>query len=71
MKKIKITELEFEVTNKLINCIDVKLEKPEKHKVFQVYILDEKGNVYDHLVSFDTLEESIEFAKNNNMEVVG
>lgn len=71
MKKIKITELELEVTNKLINCIDIKLEKPEKRKVLQVYALDEEGEVWDHIISFDTLEESIEFAKNNNMEVVG
>ena len=72
MKKIKITELEFQITNKLINCIDVKLEKPENHKVFQVYSLDdEEGKVYDHLASFDTLEEAVKFAKINNMEVVG
>ena len=71
MKKIKITELEFEVTNKLINNVDTKLAKPEKHKTFQVYTLDEEGEVQDHIISFDTLEEAIEFAKINNMEVAG
>lgn len=71
MKKIKITELEFEVTNKLINCIDIKLEKPEKHKTFQVYTLDEEGEVWDHIISFDTMEEAVEFARINNMEVAG
>ena len=71
MKKVKISEFEFEVTNKLINGVDIKLKKPEKHKVFQVYSLDEEGEVWDYIISFDTLEESIEFAKNNNMEVVG
>ena len=63
MEKIKITEFEFEITNKLINGIDVKLKKPEKRKVFQMYILDEEGEVWDHIISFDTLEEAIEFAK--------
>ena len=71
MKKIKITEFEFEITNKLINGIDVKLKEPENYKVFQVYSLDEEGEVFEHLASFDTLEEAIEFAKNNNMEVAG
>ena len=70
MKKIKITEFEFEITNKLINGKDVKLEKPEKCKVFQMYTLDEEGEVFEHLASFDTLEEAVEFAKINNMEVV-
>ena len=70
MEKIKITEFEFEVTNKLINGIDVKLEKPENYKVFQVYSLDEEGKAYDHLASFDTIEEAIKFAKINDMEVV-
>ncbi len=70
MKKIKITEFESEITNKLINGIDVKLEKPENHKVFQVYSLDEEGETYDHIASFDTMEEAIKFAKINDMEVV-
>ena len=30
MKKVKISEFEFEVTNKLINGTDVKLKNPEK-----------------------------------------
>lgn len=64
MKKIKITEFEFEITNKLINGADIKLKNPEKHKVFQVYSFDEECEVWDHIISFDTLEESIEFAKN-------
>ena len=63
MEKIKITEFEFEITNKLENGIDVKLKKPEKRKVFQMYILDEEGEVWDHIISFNTLEEAIEFAK--------
>ena len=71
MKKIKITEFEFEITNKLINNVDTKLKEPENHKVFQVYSLDEDGKAYDHLASFDTQKKAIEFAKNNNMEVVG
>ena len=68
MKKIKITDFEFVVTNKLINGIDVKLKKPEKCKVFQIYTLDEEGEAFEHLASFDTLEEAVEFAKINNME---
>ena len=71
MIKVKISEFEFEITNKLIDGKDVKLKNPEKHKVFQVYTLDEEGEVFEHLASFDTQKEAIEFAKNNNMEVVG
>ena len=70
MKKIKITEFEFEITNKLINSIDTKLAKPEKHKTFQVYKLDEEGEVFEHLASFDNMKETIKFIKNNKMEVV-
>ena len=70
MKKIKITEFEFETTNKLINNVDTKLKEPEGHKTFQVYSLDEEGKAYDHLASFDTLEEAIKFAKINDTEVV-
>ena len=69
MKKVKISEFEFEVTNKLINGIDVELKVPEKHKVYQLYELDEVGEVFDLIESF-TREEAIEFIKNNNMEVV-
>ena len=65
MEKIKITEFKFEVTNKLINGIDVKLEKPENHKAFQVYSLDEEGEAFDHIASFDTLEEAVKFTKIN------
>ena len=71
MEKIKITEFEFEITNKLINGIDVKLKEPENYKVFQVYSLDEEREVWDLIISFDTMEEAVEFAKNNNMEVAG
>ena len=70
MKKVKISEFEFEVTNKLINGIDVELKVPEKHKVYQVYELDEVGEVFDLIESFVTRKEAIEFIKNNNMEVV-
>ena len=70
MKKVKISEFEFEVTNKLINGIDVELKVPEKHKVYQVYELDEVGEVFDLIESFGTRKEAIKFAKINNMEVV-
>ena len=70
MIRVKISEFEFEVTNKLINGIDVKLKNPEKHKVFQLYELDDMGQVFDLIESFDTLEEAIKFAKTNNMEVL-
>lgn len=70
MKKIKISEFEFEVTNKLINGIDVELKVPEKHKVYQVYELDEVGEIFDLIDSFDTQKEAIEFAKNNKLEVL-
>lgn len=63
MKKVKISEFEFEVTNKLINGVDIKLKKPEKHKVFQVYSLDEEGEAFDHIASFDTMEEAVKFIK--------
>ena len=71
MKKVKITELKFKITNKLINGVDTKLKEPEKYKVFQVYELDDMGQVFDHIASFDTMEEAVKFAKINNMEVVG
>ena len=70
MKKVKISEFEFEVTNKLINGTDVKLKNPEKHKVFQVYELDDIGQVFDHIASFNTMKETIKFIKNNKMEVL-
>lgn len=63
MIKVKISEFEFEITNKLIDGKDVKLENPEKRKVFQMYILDEEGEIFEHLASFDTLEEAIELQK--------
>ena len=70
MKKIKISEFEFEITNKLINGTDVELKVPEKHKVFQIYELDNMGQVFDHIASFNTMKETIKFIKNNNMEVL-
>ena len=71
MIRVKISEFEFEVTNKLINGIDVELKVPEKHKVYQLYELDEVGEVFDLIESFVTRKEAIEFIKNNNnMEVV-
>lgn len=70
MIKIKISEFEFEITNKLINGIDVKLKVPVKHKIYQVYELDEVGEIFDLIDSFDTQKEAIEFAKTNNMEVL-
>ena len=70
MIRVKISEFEFEITNKLINGIDVKLKKPEKCKVFQLYELNDIGQVFDLIESFDTRKEAIEFIKNNNMEVV-
>ena len=70
MKKVKISEFEFEVTNKLINGIDVKLKNPEKHKVFQIYELDEVGEIFDLIDSFDNMKETIKFIKNNKMEVL-
>ena len=70
MKKIKISEFEFEITNKLINGTDVELKVPEKHKVFQIYELDNMGQVFDHIASFNTMKETIKFIKNNKMEVL-
>ena len=70
MKKVKISEFEFEVTNKLINSIDVELIVPEKHKVFQVYELDDMGQVFDHIASFNTIKDTIKFIKTNKMEVL-
>ena len=70
MIRVKISEFEFEITNKLINGIDVELKVPEKHKVFQVYELDDVWEVFDLIESFDTRKEAIEFIKNNKMEVL-
>lgn len=70
MIKVKISEFEFEITNKLIDGKDVKLKNPEKHKVFQVYELDDMGQVFDLIDSFDTQKEAIEFVKNNKLEVL-
>ena len=69
MIRVKISEFEFEITNKLING-DIRLKKPEKCKVFQLYELNDIGQVFDLIESFDTRKEAIEFIKNNNMEVV-
>lgn len=70
MIRVKISEFEFEVTNKLINGIDVELKVPEKHKVFQVYELDDMEQVFDHIASFNTIKDTIKFIKTNNMEVL-
>lgn len=68
--KVKIKKNEFEITHKLILGKSYKLKKPEKITTYQVYSLDEEGNTFDLLDSFESLDEALKFAKKNNFDII-